>query len=442
MRILIITHYFPPLNSVASMRPYSWAKYWSRAGHCITVLTTKKYPFDGPLDLGCRLPNSVQVLEIPYMPAFLGKIFGKLRPQSPQGFQAGRHSLHWTSVKKISAILRRKSGSFGDTSNPWVAAAIARAGSSFRNWNFDVMVSTFGPPATHVVASILKRRFMKTRWVADYRDLWSGNHLSSSAWPISSVEVFLEKAILSKCDLATTISKPLADHIRGLLNKPVEVIENGFDQEEYEKLPRARLFPEDGTTRFVYTGTIYPGKRDPSPIFKAVKALERENRLRPHQCRLIFFGGAAGDLQDLVRQNQAEEWVDIMGHVDRHTALRAQRDADALIFLEWNDPSARGVLTGKIFEYIRSGRPILGIGIDDRLTESGILLRRIGNAHCYGTNVEQLKEAIMEIRSSPKRKIDIDAAAIQPFRRDLLALRYLDALQYLSESNTKQGISG
>ena len=438
MRILIITHYFPPLNSVASMRPYSWAKYWSRAGHHITLLTTKKYPFDGPLDLGLQVPKSVQMFELAYMPAFLGGIFNKLRSQNQMGFQTGRQSFHWTSGKKIAAILRRKLGSFGDTSNPWIAAAIARAGRLLQNSNFDVMVSTFGPPATHVIASILKRKFIRTRWVADYRDLWSGNHLKFSAWPISSVETLLEKAILSKCDLATTISKPLADHIRGLLDKPVEVIENGFDPEEYENLPRARLFPEDGAIRLVYTGTIYPGKRDPSPIFKAVKSLERENRLRPQQCRLLFFGSTAGDLQNLVKQYEVEEWVDIKGHVDRPTALMAQRDADGLLFLEWNDPSARGVLTGKIFEYIRSGRPILGIGIDDISTESGILLKRIGNAYCLGTNVERLKEAIIEIRSSPKKRSQVDTAAIQPFRRDLLALRYLDVLQSLNEISPKR----
>jgi hypothetical protein len=116
----------------------------------------------------------------------------------------------------------------------------------------------------------------------------------------------------------------------------------------------------------------------------------------------------------------------------------AQRDADGLLFLEWNDPSARGVLTGKIFEYIRSGRPILGIGIDDSSTESGILLKRIGNAYCLGTNVERLKEAIIEIRSSPKKRSQVDTAAIQPFRRDLLALRYLDVLQSLNEISPKR----
>ena len=62
MKILIITHYFPPLNSIASLRPYSWAKYWTKVGHDVTVLTTKKFPSD---NLTMEMPyNGFQTIEV------------------------------------------------------------------------------------------------------------------------------------------------------------------------------------------------------------------------------------------------------------------------------------------------------------------------------------------------------------------------------------------
>ena len=53
MKILIVSTFFPPQNSIASLRPYSWAKWWSRAGHDVTVLTTEKEEWANNLNLDC-----------------------------------------------------------------------------------------------------------------------------------------------------------------------------------------------------------------------------------------------------------------------------------------------------------------------------------------------------------------------------------------------------
>jgi len=63
-KILIITHYFPPINAIASHRPYSWAKYWSRMGHNITVLTTKKEPKSNDLNLDCSFFKVIEAENI------------------------------------------------------------------------------------------------------------------------------------------------------------------------------------------------------------------------------------------------------------------------------------------------------------------------------------------------------------------------------------------
>ena len=61
MKILIISDYFPPLNSIASLRPYSWAKFWSKMGHDVTVLTTQKYKKENDLNFEC---SSFEIIEI------------------------------------------------------------------------------------------------------------------------------------------------------------------------------------------------------------------------------------------------------------------------------------------------------------------------------------------------------------------------------------------
>lgn len=66
MNILIVAHHFPPENAMASLRPYSWAKYWSKLGHRVCVLTTQKEVFDAPLTLDLDV-TPFDVVELPYL---------------------------------------------------------------------------------------------------------------------------------------------------------------------------------------------------------------------------------------------------------------------------------------------------------------------------------------------------------------------------------------
>ena len=65
MKILIVSYYFPPQNSIASLRPYSWAKWWSRAGHDVTVLTIEKKILKNNLNLDCSM---FKLIEVPHTP--------------------------------------------------------------------------------------------------------------------------------------------------------------------------------------------------------------------------------------------------------------------------------------------------------------------------------------------------------------------------------------
>jgi glycosyltransferase involved in cell wall biosynthesis len=432
MRILIICHFFPPLNSIASLRPYSWAKYWTNEGNAVHVLTTRKYGFDGPLDLRVELPPGVKVSEVDYLPPVLRRGLGNLRWYGSGSSSGGNPSPHWVAAKKAGAYFRRKLGAFGDTCTPWIPRALARGTTLLTEVDHDVMVSTLGPPATHVLAARLKRRFNKVHWVADYRDLWTGNHLNAPFEAVSLLEEKLEHSVLSRCDLMTTISKPLAVYLERNFKKPAAVVENGFEPGDYQDLPMESLFPHDRILRLVYTGTLYPGKRDPSPLFAAVKSLEAEGNLTPMECRLIFYGGITGNLMELIKRYAVSDWVELKGHVDRPTALRAQRDADGLIFLEWNDPSAKGVLTGKIFEYIVSGKPILGIGIEEEMTESAHLIGRLQAGECLGHDVERIKNFILKIRNAERRpRRNGNDESIRAYTRESLALKYLNLLSSL-----------
>jgi glycosyltransferase involved in cell wall biosynthesis len=129
---------------------------------------------------------------------------------------------------------------------------------SAQKW--DVVISTGGPYSTHLVGYILKRRGKADRWGVDWRDLWTDNHIYPGLPLVRMVERYAEHKFHQHADVITTVSEPLAAKLRLKAGNKVKVIYNGFDPEDYENLPVARIFPEDGVFRIVYTGTLYPGK--------------------------------------------------------------------------------------------------------------------------------------------------------------------------------------
>ena len=357
--MLIVTYFFPPLNAIASLRPYAWAKYWSRAGHEVTVLTARKVPRDGLLDLeiDSSVTSAVKVIEIPPFP-LPGPRSSATRGMGidDEGASSTRHQVK-TFVKRVL----RGAGIDPSSRHWWALGALQATRSLSREQNFDVVVSSYGPPASHIIAGLIKRR-LPVFWVADYRDLWFGSSLLTGKWPFSRVEKKIEDTLVRKADLITTVSDPWRDMLRARFGEGVITIENGFDLEDLQGLSKESLFPRDGKIRVVYTGTFYPERQNPEPLFCALARLRDQGVPIDQRLEVLFYGVKRSALESLVTRYRLQGIVTARTYTDRKTVLRAQRDADLLLFLDWIDPSFRGMLTGKLYEYLYAGTPVLCIG--------------------------------------------------------------------------------
>lgn len=113
---------------------------------------------------------------------------------------------------------------------------------------------------------------------------------------------------------------------------------------------------------FCYTGNIYEKFQDPEPLFQALHALKEAGELQNNSVLVKFFGTRLNVAEKLAADKRYSEFIRIEGHVSREAALVAQREADILLLLENSNEESKGILTGKVFEYIVSGTPILCIG--------------------------------------------------------------------------------
>lgn len=350
MKITIVTYNWPPRNAVGTHRPYSWAKYWSNAGANITVLTSKKKAFDSPLDLELtKIPN-VEVVEVSY-----GKIASDL-------------SFIWKvrKIRKLASMvkswIRSKINKDIDPRQAWYKSAKNKAIEIAKE--SDVVISTSGPFEAHLIANEMKITNEQLFWIADYRDLWSDSYVTKLPKRLSEKRAKEELATVGRrADFLTAVSKDMVERLKTFLCLPAKYFPNGFDFEEssVRELVNARG-PLNCPFRIVYTGTVYDGYQDPTPLLDALAELNECGSICDGEVTVDFYGSRLGNVTELVKNKRYKKIIRLMGHVSRREAIDAQRNSDILLLLESSSVKAKGVLTGKIFEYISSGRPILCVG--------------------------------------------------------------------------------
>jgi two-component sensor histidine kinase len=291
-----------------------------------------------------------------------------------------------------------------------------------------VVISTGGPYSVHRVGLALKKKRPDIKWIVDWRDLWTKNHMYSGLRIFHRYERYLENRFHQYADLITTVSDPLANILRSITKTRVKTIYNGFDSEDFQEI-KSKPRKENTIFTIVYTGTIYRGFRDPSPLFGAVANLKEKGLITADDLE-IQFAGANADVSDIAEFYNVSEFYSYLGFIRREDALQLQYDADVVLFLEYNEynynkPDVQGVLTGKLFEYLYIAQEIIAIGID-LTTAAGKLICAANAGYCFGTDVEKIEEYLVKrIIHNVKNNEENNTAIIQQFERKIQAERIL-----------------
>ena len=422
MRILIVAHDFPPLNSSASRRPYSWARAWTDAGHEVHVLTTAKYALDGRADLALDL-SGITVHEVAYL--------RRARAASGAGGASPvpAPSPLFELVRRATRRLRLGLGLFTQTTM-LAYPRLARAGLALlASRPFDLIVSTSGPEVCTFVAHRLAGR-ARLPWLADYRDLWFQEFAVQRYAFTTFATGRLNRRMLRRAAAVSTVSEGLAGYLRRVVACPVWVCYNGF----LEPFKGTGDVPalEPGKRHIVYTGNFYPDKRDPAPFCDALaRLLQAEPGLRG-RLRVDVFGPDEPWVRERFAARGLQDVLAVHGQVGYGTSLAAQRAADLLLFVDWMDDRAEGVLTGKLFEYLASGAPILSVGTRRDSEAARVILDCAA-----GVVATTADEAAGALAAMVRGELDIapDRARIAAFSRRGQALALLDRV-------VRQGLAG
>jgi glycosyltransferase involved in cell wall biosynthesis len=235
-----------------------------------------------------------------------------------------------------------------------------------------LVFSTYGPSTSHFVASRISRE-TGIPWVAEFRDIWSMSSYGVRCRLLERVERWIEKKTLTPVSRLVTVSQPIADELSRLHGKQVDVIPSGFDGDDY-----SASVPLTAKFTITYTGRLYHGRRDPTELFKALRLLRQEDESLLSNLEVRFVGFNSGEvIGRLVEEYSLGDTVKFVQQVPFKESVRLQKESTLLLLLSWNDPRDEGTYTGKLFEYLGAGRPILatsvyeGGGIPKLLSETG-----------------------------------------------------------------------
>jgi glycosyltransferase involved in cell wall biosynthesis len=377
MKLLLLAHAFPPHNASGSVRAGKLAEYFHECGYDVRVLTAA--PLAYPPTLTTRFPVA-QVITTPWLDLYAPLDWLRQRVGGGAGGAAApgtKPGLAARLVRLYRALLGVPDGQAG-----WIPYALLAGRVLGRTWRPDLIYSTALPLSSHVVAARLARRFA-CPWVAEYRDLFADNpYQDVPAWR-RGIDRWLERRVMRSAAGAVTISPPMADTLARTHGKPVACIPNGFDPEDFAGATEGAPFDPTKLT-ILYAGIIYPGRRDPTPLFAALQAL---GPLR-ERVEVRFHGQDLRGVADLAARHGVTACVRIGAPVPYRTSLAWQKQADILLLLLWDDPREKAVCPGKLFEYAGAGRPILSLGCADGVAADLIRTRRLGTVAADAGDVE------------------------------------------------------
>ncbi len=332
----------------------------------MTVLTTEKRADQRAWP---RPPGDFRVVEIGYkVPRLLERMRGAYK-----GDEAGDEATDDAGVSGrvgsesgLMSKLRNFRGQRGifcsvrmpDLTDFWVKPAVEWAKHQ-EPW--DVVVSSAGPYTAHLAAMALKRAGKTDLWASDYRDLWVGNHIHRGVFPFTLRERSLQRRCLNETDLIVTVSDPLARVLGNQSNAPATVIYNGFDPSDRDDLDERPIFPDDDLVRLVFTGSVYATGQDPRPLLKSMAKIRRDDPAIGRRLRLVVAGGSIEYWINAAEKCGASDMLEAVGMIERQDAMRMQRDADALVLVDF-EANVEGALTSKAFEYLSVDTPILVVG--------------------------------------------------------------------------------
>ncbi len=347
----------PPAGGPAVQRILQFLEFLGEEGWTPEVLTVRDgvYPNRDP-SLRDRIPPEVRIHRTSAFDPY--SVYQALTGKSEGDLPTGSMEDGESSWKEAFAKWVRANVFLPDARVGWWPFAVYRGHQLLRSGRFDALITSGAPHSVHLIGNTL-HAWTNVPWVADLHDPWTDisyyDDLPHTAWA-RRIDAALERRVLSNAAAVTTVSPSWADLFASKVANQYAVVENGFRAGEFEGLDEP-LDKEEFV--LAHVGKLY-ASRNPTAVWEALARLRAEDAIPHLTVRLI--GSVDPVVERTIENYGLTSIVKRTGFVPHEEALRAMARSTLLLLVIEPFEEAEGMITSKLYEYLASERPVLGVG--------------------------------------------------------------------------------
>ena len=394
-KVLIITYYWPPAGGSGVQRWLKFSKYL-RDFEIEPVIYTIDNPSYPILDKSSEseIPKDLEILkQAIFEPNSMLSFFGRNNKKESAGFLNPNPTFFGSIIQYI-----RANYFIPDARKFWIQPSVNFLSNYLENNHIDAIITTGPPHSMHLIGLELKKK-LGIKWISDFRDPWTEIDYFQQL-PLTKKATKkhqdLEQEVLINSDMVVVVGETMKDKFLKHTNR-IEVLTNGFDTIETSLTQEL-----DEKFSITHVG-LMNSDRNPTILWEVLNEISNTNLNFKNDLRIKLIG----KLDDAVIQDLKvfdHNTIETIPYLDHKDVSKYQASSQVLLLSINEVPSAKGIITGKIFEYLQAKRPILAIGPEDG--DAAMILKNTNAGTIVGfKNKTALKATILNLYKDYKEGV-------------------------------------
>ncbi|HWY98677.1 MAG TPA: glycosyltransferase family 4 protein [Bacteroidia bacterium] len=437
-KVLIITYYWPPSGGAGVQRWLKFVKYIREYGW-EPIVYTPENPESPTNDdsLAKDVPEGVTVLKTPIWEPYNAykKFIGQKKGEKINAAFLSE-SKKPKKTEKIAVWIR---GNFfiPDARVFWVKPSVKYLENYLKQNPVDVIISTGPPHSMHLIAQKLKEK-LNLPWLADFRDPWTNIDFYADLMLTSGSDrkhKKLELGVLQKADAVVSVGETMSEELKNILEKKASKqnkfysITNGYDPDDY--ISTGEVKPDKKFT-MAHIGSL-DKSRNPKLLWKVLSELVKKDSAFVNDLEIKLVGKVDFSVQEDIEKNGLASHLNKIAYLTHKEVTLVQKQSQVLLLLINKTPNAKGIVTGKFFEYMAAKRPILVIGpvggdVDKILNET-----HAGLLADYDDATTLEKNILHYYNNFKAGKLDSESVNIEKYSRKMLTGEIVKVLNSISK---------
>ncbi|WP_343631878.1 hypothetical protein [Fluviicola sp.] len=385
-KVLIITYHWPPSGGITVLRCLKLVKYLREFGWEPIVFTAKNASYQILDESNLKdVPANLEIHRVPlFEPTQLFKKISRRPVHKPL------QNITQSSEKKrglIDTLSIWVRGNFfiPDARASWIKPSLKYLEEYLKNNPVDA-IFTDGPPHTNTVIGMRLSQKFGIPWLADFQDPWTQVDYYSKMLigkRANRIHHQLEQEVFQTAAKITIASPTWKKDLEQIGARDVSVFYYGYDESDFSGYE-----PKTTSNFTFFHGGLLGNDRNPVSFFEALEEILEENPQLKSRVKIKLAGEVDYSVIESLKSTHLIELTELMGMIPRKQVFKEYEHASLLLLPINQAANAGGRIPGKLFEMLRSQKPIMVFGPSNGDVKKIVETKKLGKSFEYSEKKE------------------------------------------------------